>query len=74
MQSSIKYDHIGFVFSADLTSGTSRDYVYLAENITYPYTIEARDRTYGFVAPASEILPTAEEIWNGIKAMANAVV
>lgn len=58
----------------DLTSGTSRDYTYVGDDkILYPYTIETRDAAYGFVAPPREILPTAREIWNGIKAMANAV-
>jgi len=51
------------------TSGGSRDYVYLTENVTYSCTIESRSTSYGFVPPASEILPTAQENWNGIKAM-----
>lgn len=59
--------------NVDLTSGTSRDYSYVGQDIKYPYTIETRGESYGFVAPPSEILPTAEEIWNGIKAMARSL-
>ncbi|XP_032791934.2 carboxypeptidase B [Daphnia magna] len=55
-----------------LTSGTTRDYAYVGgDNIIYAYTIETRGKAYGFVPPPSEILETAIETWNGIKAMAN---
>lgn len=57
---------------SDLTSGTTRDYAYVGgDNIIYAYTIETRGKAYGFVPPPSEILETAIETWNGIKAMAN---
>jgi hypothetical protein len=59
------------MFISDLTSGTTRDYAYVGENIIYAYTIETRGKIYGFVPPPSEILVTAIETWNGIKAMAN---
>ena len=58
----------------DFTSGGSRDYASVTEQIVYSSTIEARSMDYGFVAPPSEIYPTAQEIWNGIKAVVNAVV
>ncbi|EFX84965.1 hypothetical protein DAPPUDRAFT_194294 [Daphnia pulex] len=54
-----------------LTSGTTRDYAYVGENIIYAYTIETRGMAYGFIPPPREILVTAIETWNGIKAMAN---
>jgi hypothetical protein len=42
------------------------DYGYLA-GITYSYTIELRDTgTFGFLLPAVEIVPTAQETWAGI--------
>ena len=58
----------------DFTSGGSRDYAYVTEKIIYSSTIEASYMDYGFMAPPSEILPSAQEIWNGIKAVANAVL
>ena len=46
----------------------------MTEKIIYSSTIEARSMDYGFMAPPSEILPSAQEIWNGIKAVANAML
>ncbi|KAA0201538.1 hypothetical protein HAZT_HAZT005431 [Hyalella azteca] len=47
-------------------AGTTVDYGYLA-GITYSYTIELRDTgTFGFLLPAIEIVPTAQETWAGI--------
>ncbi|XP_047736396.1 inactive metallocarboxypeptidase ECM14 [Hyalella azteca] len=42
------------------------DYSYAA-GITYSFTLELRDTgTYGFLLPAIEIVPTAEETWAGL--------
>jgi len=56
------------------TSGTSRDYAYGVEDILYAFTIEARNEDYQFMAPPSEIFPTAQEIWNGIRATTFAIL
>lgn len=69
-----RQDNEWFKSFLDLTSGTSRDYAYVGQDILYPYTIETRGKAYGFIAPPSEILETAQETWNGIKAMANNLV
>jgi hypothetical protein len=48
-----------------IASGISPDYVYQRFNAP-AYTIELRDTgTGGFILPASEIIPTQNEAWNG---------
>ncbi|XP_006609655.1 carboxypeptidase B-like [Apis dorsata] len=63
--------------SADLlypTSGASDDWAKGVAGIKYAYTLELRDRgTYGFLLPASQIVPTAREIWAGIRTIARLV-
>ncbi|XP_034178423.2 carboxypeptidase B-like isoform X1 [Osmia lignaria lignaria] len=63
--------------SADLlypTSGSSDDWAKGVAGIKYAYTLELRDRgTYGFLLPASQIVPTAREIWAGIRMIARLV-
>jgi murein tripeptide amidase MpaA len=50
-------------------SGVTTDYYYDAAQIVYSYTIEVRDTgVYGFELPPDQILPTATETWNGLKA------
>lgn len=52
-------------------SGGSKDYTYGVLNIKYSFALELRDRgRYGFLLPANQILPTAMETFEGIKAMA----
>lgn len=47
----------------DRTSGSSVDWAY-NEGIKYSYTFELRDMgRYGFVLPASQIIPSAQETW-----------
>jgi len=47
-------------------SGTAEDWFYSA-GIRFSYTIELRDTgLYGFLLPADQILPTAQEIWNSM--------
>lgn len=64
--------------SADLlypTSGASDDWAKGKAGIKYAYTLELRDRgRYGFLLPASQIVPTAREIWAGIKTIARLVI
>ncbi|XP_015176252.1 PREDICTED: carboxypeptidase B-like isoform X1 [Polistes dominula] len=63
--------------AADLlypTSGASDDWAKVTAGIKYAYTIELRDRgTYGFLLPATQIVPTGREIWAGIRAIARLV-
>ncbi|KAG7188816.1 hypothetical protein KM043_008425 [Ampulex compressa] len=63
--------------AADLlytTSGASDDWAKGVAGIKYAYTVELRDRgTYGFLLPATQIVPTAREIWAGIRTIARSV-
>ncbi|XP_025269058.1 carboxypeptidase B [Camponotus floridanus] len=55
-------------------SGSSDDWAKGVAGIKYAYTVELRDRgTYGFLLPATQIVPTAREIWAGIRAIARLV-
>ncbi|XP_039310981.1 carboxypeptidase B isoform X2 [Solenopsis invicta] len=55
-------------------SGASDDWAKGVASIKYAYTVELRDRgTYGFLLPATQIVPTAREIWAGIRAIARLV-
>ncbi|XP_075413507.1 carboxypeptidase A4 [Tenrec ecaudatus] len=48
-------------------SGSSMDWAY-DNGIKYAFTFELRDTGhYGFLLPASQIIPTAEETWLGLK-------
>lgn len=52
-------------------SGGSKDYTYGALKIKYSFALELRDTgRYGFLLPAYQIVPTAMETFEGIKAMA----
>ncbi|XP_076167268.1 carboxypeptidase B isoform X2 [Ptiloglossa arizonensis] len=63
--------------SSDLlypTSGASDDWAKGVAGIKYAYTLELRDRgTYGFLLPATQIVPTAREIWAGIRTIVRLV-
>jgi len=49
-----------------ITTGTASDWFY-QEGIWASYTIELRDTgKYGFVLPASQIIPNGEEIWDSM--------
>ncbi|KAF3936032.1 hypothetical protein ABW19_dt0209978 [Dactylella cylindrospora] len=52
------------------TTGDSTDYTYGALNITHSYGVELRDTgRYGFLLPANQIVPSAEEAWDGFKVL-----
>ncbi|XP_053982799.1 carboxypeptidase B-like [Hylaeus volcanicus] len=56
------------------TSGASDDWAKGVAGIKYAYTLELRDRgTFGFLLPASQIVPTAREIWSGIRTIVRLV-
>lgn len=49
-------------------SGSSIDYVADVTGAKYAFTLELRDTGYyGFVLPASQILPIGEETWAGFR-------
>ena len=51
------------------------DYYYDTEGILHSYILELRDRgNWGFSLPANQIIPTAQETWNGIKVMADEIM
>lgn len=52
--------------AADQASGGSIDWSY-NQGIKYSFTFELRDTgRYGFLLPASQIIPTAQETWLGV--------
>jgi len=58
-----------------VASGGSDDWAKGAAGIKYSYTLELRDEgRYGFELPASQILPTAQETWEGVKVVADAMI
>jgi hypothetical protein len=60
--------------TVDVGSGVTTDYYYEAEGVLHSYTIELRDDgTYGFLLPPDQIIPTAIETWNGIKAFVKSI-
>lgn len=58
----------------DIGSGVTTDYYYVDLGITHSYTAELRDLgEYAFLLPPDQIVPTAIETWNGIKALVQAI-
>ncbi|KAI1104988.1 hypothetical protein F4804DRAFT_351505 [Jackrogersella minutella] len=49
------------------SSGNGRDYMTDAAGTEFGWGIELRSTSYGFVLPADQILPSAVEIWDGMK-------
>ncbi|KAI5924912.1 hypothetical protein F4810DRAFT_718699 [Camillea tinctor] len=49
------------------SSGNGRDYMTDAAGAEYGWGIELRDTRYGFVLPPEQILPSGEEIWEGMR-------
>ena len=53
----------------DVASGNTLDWTYDVAGIVYSYTLELRDTGHdGFELPEDQILPTATETWEGLKA------
>jgi len=58
-----------------VASGGSDDWAKGVAGVKYSYTVELRDTgLYGFQLPASQILPTARETWEGVKVVADAMI
>lgn len=56
-------------------SGSSADYTYGVCGIKYSYGVELRDTgEYGFLLPPEEIIPSGQETFAGIVAMAKFIV
>ena len=52
--------------SPDVASGITVDWAY-DSGIKYSFSFELRDTgRYGFLLPASQIIPTAQETWLGL--------
>jgi hypothetical protein len=51
-------------------SGSSIDWAYSVANVTYAYGVELRDTgRYGFLLPPEQIIPSGQEITQGLHAM-----
>lgn len=56
-------------------AGDSVDYAFGAANATISIVVELRDTgRYGFILPPDQIIPTATENWNGLKALARYII
>jgi len=56
-------------------SGSSADYLYDSAHVKFPYGVELRDTgTYGFLLPASQIIPSGEETFAAAVAMAQYIL
>ncbi|KAF3921166.1 hypothetical protein ABW21_db0202142 [Orbilia brochopaga] len=56
------------------TTGDSTDYTYGALKIVHSYSVELRDTgRNGFVLPASQIVPSGQEAFDGLEALVNAL-
>lgn len=63
-------DCILYLFHTDVNSGTTKDYVYGVLRVRYTFAIELRDKgKYGFLLPPNQIVPTATEFFEGLKAL-----
>jgi len=57
-----------------ITTGTASDWFY-QQGMWAAYTIELRDTgQYGFILPASQIIPTGQEIWNSMMYFTRTVI
>ena len=72
------WEHVNWwphFLNEDLAGGVTSDYYYDTEGILHSYILELRDRgNWGFSLPANQIIPTAQETWNGIKVMADEIM
>lgn len=56
-------------------SGSSADYTYGVCGVVFSYGVELRDTgRYGFTLPANQIIPSGEETFEGVKALANYMI
>jgi len=56
-------------------SGNAVDWAYDVGKVKYPYAVELRDTgQYGFLLPASQIIPSGVEIWAAVQVMAQYIL
>ena len=56
----------------DSAAGASYDWVKGVAGVKYSYTLELRDTgRYGFLLPQSQIIPSGEEVWASVVAIAD---
>lgn len=67
-----KYIILTLVYILDNASGSSIDWVYDKFNIKLSYMFQFRDKKYGFLLPADQIIPNSIEVMDGLVAMINA--
>lgn len=67
-EASVPCDHtLFFLLSPDVASGITVDWAY-DSGIKYSFSFELRDTgRYGFLLPATQIIPTAQETWMAIR-------
>uniref|UniRef100_A0A1A8D4Z5 Carboxypeptidase A1 n=1 Tax=Nothobranchius kadleci TaxID=1051664 RepID=A0A1A8D4Z5_NOTKA len=66
-----RYRYGSIISTIYQASGGAIDWTY-NQGIKYSYTFELRDTgLYGFILPASQIVPTASETWLGLKVIMN---
>jgi len=70
-----KYQYGNIANTIYPASGSSVDWTFGVANVTYSFAVELRDTgRYGFVLPPSEIVPTGEETFAAVKAMARYIL
>ena len=63
-----------FHLITDPAAGSSADWAYAGAKIKYSFAVELRDTgRQGFMLSNTQIIPTAEENFAGIKALANLI-
>lgn len=66
------YDYGPIATTIYPASGSSADYTYGQCGVKYSYGVELRDTgEFGFLLPPSEIIPSGEEVFASVIAMAN---
>jgi len=69
------FDYGNIADTIYLAAGSTADYAYDVHGVIYAFALELRDTgIYGFQLPPAQILPTATETFNGIKAVALEIV
>ena len=60
---------------SDALSGSSMDWAAAIANIKYAFTVELRDTGhYRFMLPEEEIIPSGQELWDGIQVVVNHII
>jgi len=69
-----KYEYGSSARVIYIASGGADDWTYAALGVVYSYTVELRDTgRYGFLLPATQIIPTGEETYEGLRVFLKSV-